>query len=185
MFAWTLDWPTDMSESLVPLAVALIAVTLLMSSLRRRQRSRAAQPVRETPLREPPEVKPPRDKFRRDMDNLLVELQELSRRISAEIDVRFSRLEKVIADADRRIAVLHRLSRDAKDGVEQLAKPMSTRPADRSVEADPRHKIVYDLADAGQSPLEIARDLGKTPGEVEVILNLRRRKAKTSNGSGN
>ena len=96
-------------------------------------------------------------------DELLVELQELSRRTSAEIDTRFAKLEAAMHDADRRIAVLNRLAR-------QVAESQPSTGAG----GDPRHTVIYELADAGFTPVEIARELGKTPGEVELILNLRR-----------
>ena len=38
---------------------------------------------------------------------------------------------------------------------------------------DPRHAQVYDLADEGLSPPEIARQLGRPSGEIELILALR------------
>src|SRR5687767_8058912 len=136
-----------------------------MSSMRRRKRkdpaiSKPARPIAGKTVSAAP--------IRRDMDLLMVELQELSRRISAEIDTRFAKLEAAIRDADRRIAVLNRLSRSAAD-----------RPDDgMKSDFDARHGVVYELADAGFSPIEIARDLGKTPGEIELILNLRKQQSK-------
>lgn len=146
-------------DQLVPLAVMALAVLILMSSVRWRQhqRQRITRP-------EPPPDPPSKAVLRRDLDELLVELQELSRRISAEIDTRFAKLEAAMHDADRRIAVLNRLARQIGEN----------QPSNGAV-GDPRHTVIYELADAGFTPVEIARDLGKTPGEVELILNLRRR----------
>ena len=39
--------------------------------------------------------------------------------------------------------------------------------------SDIRHSVVYELADAGFSTVEIAKDLGRTTGEIELILKLR------------
>jgi hypothetical protein len=157
-------------ESLVPLALALIAIFLLM----RRRPRRSDDPERSTIQRQPPAAS--KQNLRRDLDELLVELQDLSRRISADIDVRFAKLEAVIRDADRRIAVLNRLSRElaAKGG--EAPDPASDHEA--------RHAVIYELADAGFSPVEIARDLGKTPGEVELILNLRQKPDGNGHGPG-
>ncbi|HON68184.1 MAG TPA: hypothetical protein PLS23_16985, partial [Phycisphaerae bacterium] len=77
-----------------------------------------------------------------------------------------SAAESSIRDADRRIAVLNRLARELGERVPDAA-------ADGD-ENDSRYGIVYELADAGFSCVEIAKDLGKTPGEIELILNLRR-----------
>ena len=152
--------------SLVPLALVIIVIYLLMSSYRRRQRTRsnAAQEGVSPPTRSSP--MPGRGDIRRDVDALLVELQELSRRISAEIDVRFAKLEVAMRDADRRIAALNRLAHLGE-------RPQPTEPKDANEGQDIRHVIVYELADQGYSSVEIAKDLGKTPGEVELILNLR------------
>jgi hypothetical protein len=150
--------------SLVPLAVALVAVFLLMSSLRRRQQRQPQRPPK--PLRDPPAQH--RQQTQRDLEELMVELQELSRRINAEIDTRFAKLESAMRDADRRISVLNRLTRQGAGNNAQEGS---------SASADTRHAAVYELADAGFSPLDIAKDLGKTPGEIELILNLRKQAA--------
>ncbi len=149
---------------LVPLAVALIAVVFLMSSMRRHQRRQAERAAAPLPAQRPP---PAVGQIHRDLDELMVELQELSRRISAEIDTRFVKLEAAMRDADRRIAVLNRLTR-------QLGERMAAE-SNGAAGQDARHAIIYELADAGFTPVEIAKDLGRTPGEVELILNLRRK----------
>lgn len=150
------------SDGLVPLALAMIAVFFLMSSLRRKQRNRVERPAGPSAR---PAVHEPNARLQNDLNDLLVELQELSRKISAEIDTRFAKLEAAIRDADRRIAVLHRLTRAAGQ------PPSTPGPTEAS---DSRHAIVHELADTGFTPVEIARELGKTPGEVELILNLRK-----------
>lgn len=96
----------------------------------------------------------------------MVELEEFSRSVSAQIDMRFAKLETAIQDADRRITALNRLTR-------RLAE-RNGQPAPDTEAYDLRHEIVYELADAGLTPIEIARDTGKTPGEIELILNLRK-----------
>jgi hypothetical protein len=39
---------------------------------------------------------------------------------------------------------------------------------------DPLHRKVYDLADQGLTPVDIARRIEKPTGQVELILALRR-----------
>lgn len=148
---------------LVPLAVGIIAIFFLFSSLRRMQSRQSGTPS--SAPAPPARTTSNPGQMHRDLDELLVELQELSRRITAEIDTRFAKLEVAMRDADRRIAVLHRLSRQTG----QQAAAEEAAPGH-----DPRHAVIYELADAGFTPVEIARDLGRTPGEVELILNLRK-----------
>ncbi len=151
----------------VALLLSAVAGFFLLTGLRRKQRERAAAGEiagpRE-PVRLPPDLEK-KEKLRRDLETLIGELQDLSRKISAEIDTRFAKLEASIRDADRRIAVLNRLARQGCSS------------EDSSPECDEnagRYTVVYELADAGFSCVEIAKDLGKTPGEIELILNLRR-----------
>lgn len=157
-------------KQLLLIGVAIIALLFMMMSMRRWQQ-RVQRPRREhAPV---PRPQPAEQEMQRDLESLMVELQELSRKISAEIDTRFVKLEAAMRDADRRIAVLNRLVRGQEAGPVAEAPPMGEGAA--GTEIDNRHQVVYELADAGFSAVEIARDLGKTPGEVELILNLRRK----------
>jgi len=154
-------------NGLVALLLATIAAVLLLTGLRRRQRDRARDAISGP---RPPSGLPPsldgKEKLRRDLETLIGELQDLSRKIGAEIDTRYAKLEASIRDADRRIAVLSRLTRETGG--------QADGPAQESPGNDSRYAAVYELADAGFSCVEIAKDLGKTPGEIELILNLRR-----------
>lgn len=152
---------------LIALALAVIAIFFLLTGLRRRQRERWSR--EETTGPREPETSATLDskqRLRRDLESLLGELNDLARKISAEIDTRFAKLEAAMRDADRRIATLHRLTRD-------LGEKTGNAPT-QADDIDTRHAAVYEMADAGVSPIDIARDLGKTPGEIELILNLRR-----------
>jgi hypothetical protein len=158
------NWLND--AGLAPLAVAIVALILLMSPLRRRRQQQQQLRMSARPAPGPSADRHP--ELRRDVDTLLVELEELSRRISADIDMRFAKLESAIHDADRRIAALSRLARQSEQP-DRGPVPETARSA-----ADQRHAAVYELADSGLASVEIARELGKTPGEVELILNLRK-----------
>ncbi len=177
-------WLQD--SQLVPIIVLMVALVLLMSSMRRRQqliKKRQSAPLPPAPRSD---ASGSTQAIRRDLEDLLVELQDLSRRISAEIDTRFVKLESAMRDADRRIAVLNRLSRQlappypSEDGrgtagnVGEAGQPDGAQGESSRTGADLRHTVIYELADAGFTPVEIARELGRTPGEVELILNLRR-----------
>ena len=155
------------AEKLFPLFLIVIIISWLMWSARRRLQGRGHSDE-ETPIqRQPSKVQTgSKEQIRRDLESLIAELQDLSRKISAEIDTRFVKLEAAMHDADRRIATLNRLSRS-------LAEKMGDAKKERHGE-DVRYTVIYELADAGSTPVEIARELGKTPGEVELILNLRR-----------
>ena len=115
-----------------------------------------------------------------DMRELMVELQDLSRNINAQIDTRFAKLEVSIRAADERINLLERLLREAQgrqtvDTVvsgDEEAPPLSPEQPQAGLPETP-HGRIYDLADGGRNSIQIARETGKTPGEIELILSLR------------
>src|SRR5689334_19506265 len=117
----------------------------------------------------------------RQMQNLLVELSDMARQISAQLDTRTAKLELLIREADEKIAALQ-----AAGGV--LPTQSSTEPAAETsllvstppeAPIDPRHAEIYALADQGRRPTEIAQQLGRPSGEVELILALRGEAAST------
>jgi hypothetical protein len=115
----------------------------------------------------------------REMNNLLVELSQMARQVTGQLDTRSAKLEVLMQQADQRIAELKRLSepdRPAAGGDGNAAPAADGQPAEPGKSApDPRHAEVYALADAGRSLTEIARQLDRPQGEVELILALRPR----------
>jgi hypothetical protein len=108
----------------------------------------------------------------REMQNVLVELSNMSRQITAQLDTRAAKLEALIREADEKIAAMQSVP----------ASPAPTSPAwaplmdapDSRPPSDPRHAQVYALADEGRSSMEIAQQLNRPSGEIELILALRR-----------
>lgn len=112
----------------------------------------------------------------RQVEELLVELDDLARSIHARLDERLARLESLLRESDRRILELSRLSsgsddRRAMDVTLQEIDPRESLATE--IDAS-RFADVYRLADQDLSPLEIARRTGRPTGEVELILSLRR-----------
>lgn len=121
----------------------------------------------------------------RQMSNLLVELSEMARAVSAGLDTRAAKLQVLIDEADQRIAQLRGQSVAQEQHVEPQAPKAQPPPTMRIVSdgprelaaSDPHHDQVYQLADLGKSPHEIAVMMGKPRGEIELILALRPRRA--------
>ncbi|SRR5690606_13580587 len=126
----------------------------------------------------------------RDMNNLVVELSEMARQITAQLDTRSTKLEALIEEADQRIEELKRLSSAQAPASPFASSPPGPSPADPPAGAspepaaadpaptapdaiDPRHADVYALADEGLGPQDIAHRLNRPSGEVELILALR------------
>jgi len=118
----------------------------------------------------------------RQMETLLVELSEMARQLTAQLDTRAAKLESLIREADEKIAAL-KGEKAAPPPSSPLAAPAEaaaeTEPA---VDGDPRHAAVYELADAGMAAPQIAQQLSRPTGEIELILALRPRRTAASGG---
>jgi septal ring factor EnvC (AmiA/AmiB activator) len=126
----------------------------------------------------------------RDMEQLLTELERLAARLNEQLDAKHQDLQQSLAEADKRISALRILLDEAKRRLDR--GPLATTPARESGPADTfrdevespsvardqrpapdRRRRIYQLADEGLTPLQIAVQLGQPVGEVELILNLR------------
>lgn len=170
------------SWTAIAVAVATIAYVVFIRPMTRKKKDK-------DPLTRPaPDPGLARQRsVEREMGNLLVELSEMSRQMTGQLDTRAAKLEVLLREADEKIALLRSLGGGGATGgggphgvlieaklLESDAVPM--RATDESVApADPRHAEVYDLADEGQSAQDIARQTGRPRGEVELILALRGR----------
>ncbi len=185
------------------LVIAAILFTIVMLNIARRRRREGGTPKDYT--REVDSATRRSMVIKRDMEALLVELNELSRVINGQLDTRFAKLEISIADADRRIAELRSLlikagiepepASENQDGAapkisaDELPVPRLDVVVDESGESDSSdssgqqqddgldefHRTVHRMADEGRSPVEIAGLTQRAVGEVELVLHLRRR----------
>lgn len=108
-----------------------------------------------------------------DMSNLLVELSAMARQITAQLDTRSAKLELLIKDADEKIAALRAATPQASPSPFAMPALIPPKPEMREEPVDSAHSEVYALADQGRSSREIAAQLGRPDGEIELILALR------------
>jgi hypothetical protein len=98
----------------------------------------------------------------RAMGATLRDAEELAALVAEQVDRQAARLERLMAEVDERIRKLERLREEP--------------PVPRQAEAtDPMNRRIYDLADQGLPPVEIARTLNQQTGKVELVLALRQR----------
>lgn len=161
---------------IVMLVLAVAGLTIVMLSTRRRVRKSHRQSP--TSTRERFSQLQAQRETTRDLEQVMLELDQLSRQIHGRIDTKLARLEALMRDADGRIERLSELIRAAK-GESTLEitpgseDPHAVPPTPSDVE-DERHEAIYRLADSGQSTAQIAKEVDKTTGEIELILALRR-----------
>jgi flagellar biosynthesis/type III secretory pathway M-ring protein FliF/YscJ len=103
----------------------------------------------------------------RQMQNVLVEMSEMARQITAQLDTRAAKLEALIREADEKITAM-KSAATTQAPAQPFTAAVSAPPP-----PDPRHAQVYALADQGRSSREIAQQLNRPSGEIELILALR------------
>ncbi len=193
------------------LAAAVVIITFILLRRQYRRRTMGASPKQYT--REIDTATNKSVTLKRDMERLLVELNELARQINGQIDTRYAKLEQTMSDADRRIKALRVLIRAAKTELKAVLDESGSPAAadddltleslditigDEDEEPASMHTIdaadatdlssenppdaaedvnrrIYELSDQGRRAIEIAQELDRNVGEVELILNLRNR----------
>lgn len=98
------------------------------------------------------------------VEELMSDAEQLTRRLAATLDNKAARLERLIDEADRTLARLERATGASASPPGPALAPY----------ADGGHEAIYRLADAGRAPAEIARELNRPVGQIELILNLRK-----------
>lgn len=156
------------------LFAGLIVVMIVLARMRKRA---AGPPAGAAEGRRPP-ARPGEGLAREAVERLALDLEETARSVSALLDTKIHVLDKMLRDADARIARLEALSGQAAPE----ATPPPSEPED-ALEAPPRsaadetlahHARVYGLADQGLGIAQIAEETGCQRGEVELILSLRK-----------
>ncbi len=119
-----------------------------------------------------------------DAQAVSAQLVDTARRLGAQMDNKAQRLELLLQEADERIARLSE-AKDAglsaagdsvvgREGAFGGPDPGPFKPShDPPRPLDPLTQGVYELADTGRSPLEIAQQMDEQVGKVELILALR------------
>jgi len=166
---------SDPTSLMLPAGVLLITMWL-MFRLRRKRAQSLMQPTAHEQLERNRQARG----MRGDLEQVMVEVEQLARRFSAQLDAKSMHLSKLIEQADERIAELKRLEGETPPPPpppDMEAEPSQPQPRD-PLEPESESELaqsVYRLADAGNDPIEIARSLNEHVGKIELILALRER----------
>lgn len=177
------------------IAIGSVMMIFVIARMLRRQtanrRAHATEPRRQRPTPTTPAgtgATATRDRLER----LMTDAEELTRRLAAILDNKAARIEVLIEHADQRLQALEAANNaaaplaqsnipDAKQATTNLSlteppprTPIENPTATPSNALDPLHRKVYDLADEGLNPVDIARQIDRPTGQVELILALRR-----------
>jgi len=185
-----------MDQGLLSLLLVICAIAIMLVLLRRHQFRKVSN--RDVARDQMARFRDQR-RLQTSMDELLIQLEEVSRRVAAQVDTKYAVLERVIHDADERIEKLERIlgksesepdsTSEASSSSPSAAAPPDTEPTNQSnpddkrcadslepadAPLDPRSREIFELIDAGRSPIQAAEVLKMPLGEVELILNLRK-----------
>ncbi len=164
--------------------ILLVSLSLL---LRLRKKMRAGN--QRVTARENLERYKAKTEVRDDLSRVMVEVEQMARRVAAQLDAKTIAVEKLLAEADERIARLEALQHTTPTGappdippapqadtMPPAKTPARATPAADSSPTTPADELsakVYALADDGLNPSDIARKLQEHIGKVELILALR------------
>lgn len=172
--AGSVESPAD-NLAVMLIVLGVVAVGVLMSiSIRSRMANRHAD--RTSPGETLEQIRRHTDRSA-DADAAAARLIDTAQQAAAQLDVKAERLAQLIGDADERIATLQSLTLAALDAIESKPQPYLKPPvaeAASRLPADLLTRSVYELADRGASPVEIAQEIDEQVGKVELILGLRR-----------
>lgn len=177
--AFNLTELSDKANWAIPLlGVMLITMGLMMGIRKKRRRPGVSKSAREhvEELRQKQAV-------RGDLEQLMTEVEQLAKRFGAQLDAKSMHMERLLEEADHRIAELKQLQ-EARRAAEALRdtdtsslKPQTSSLNPPSPAPDPDTALkrsVCALADRGLDPVEIANQLNEHVGKIELILALRK-----------
>jgi hypothetical protein len=193
----TLGFLNSTIISFLPVIGILLIIASLVMGIRKRKRRAATAPTAREQLERTQQQQGMRD----DLQSLMVEIEQLAKRLSSQLDTKTVYLEKVISEADEKIAQLQRLRDEVEDAQSEDASagarrasiagrttaggqgqtatsqpgPRLSQPKRQAVGGAPDAltQSVYDLADQGKPASEIASELNEHIGKIELILALR------------
>ena len=166
----------------------VLSITGLFSALRKRKRA-GYRPAAGTSAREqldaarsPDPVAQRRD-HRSSMDAIGVEIEQLARRVGAQLDNKAARLETLLNEAERTISRLESATAAAKrqalpsrDLLAAVPAAAATPPRPAVPTAAERDRLTHDvhgLADQGLDAAAIAKAVDRPVGQIQLILSLR------------
>ncbi len=109
------------------------------------------------------------------MEDLIVQLHDVGRELKAQLDTKMKTLDVLIQEADKKIQSLRAVldSETAEAAAPPAAASTQSPPPAENLSLE--QSRVYQLSDAGESTVDIARQTGLQPGEIELILELRKK----------
>lgn len=157
------------------LAAATLLITLSVLSMLRKKIARRASALtpKERRANEQAQARLALDPTRRSVEELMVNAEELVRRLAAHLDNKAARIEVLLEQADAKLNQLEHSTARSTETSNPISDDRAIPSPPRTNLADPVSLDVYRLADDGLPTIEIASQLSEGVGKVELILALR------------
>ncbi len=152
----------------VLLAAAVVLLVMVVLGKSRRKAIARSREIVATPQERLAELRH-RAEHDAGIEARVAEAADQIRELTALLDTRIQTLDVLIQQADERI------ERMQPSAAQQPAAPANgAARAHETTTADGQKRAIYELADQGLTPAEIASRLDQHAGKVELILALRR-----------
>lgn len=161
------ELPPSAKWGIPVVGVLLITMSMMMGIRKKRRRFHTQGTARDRV-----EELKQKHAVRGDLEQLMVEIEQLAKRFGAQLDAKTVQMERLIDEADRKISELKQLDQARRDPY-QMQQPTPPNPQPITPD-DVLKRSVYDLAEQGHDPVEIARRLDEHVGKIELILALRK-----------
>lgn len=115
------------------------------------------------------------DKIRNELEGLFVQIEEAASSYVAKLDTKIKLAQGLLSEIERQKAEIQELLARAQRAKSGAAASRASAGDEGAGEADvrplnPLHRRVFELREKNKTPLEIAKEVGLTEGEVELIL---------------
>lgn len=112
------------------------------------------------------------DQVRDEVGRIVVELNQTTNRNITLIEDRINALSELLSKADKKIALIRREAEKQEIGARLYSELAAKRQETPKAEPAQRQEEALRLARSGANPAVIAKRLGLTLGEVELIISL-------------
>lgn len=152
--------------------ILLSGLVMVIAALMIKLRKRSKRVDREGPPREQLERVRQQSAMRGDLEHLMVEIEQLAKRLGTQLDAKTLHLEKTMREAEKVIARLESVKQTGAPDVSTPAQSVTASAFESEI--DPFTRSVCELADQGLAPKDIANQLNEHIGKVELVLALRK-----------
>ncbi|MCC7294185.1 MAG: hypothetical protein IT449_19150 [Phycisphaerales bacterium] len=178
------SWLSTAQTAILTLGLFVAGAVVISSRRRAKDRQNSPQAcVRERTRR----IEEEERRVAEDVEAVMIRLEQLARKVEAQVNEQLARLESATHAADERIRALHESVPPARSRTspspsidftvdDAVATPAAAGPG-TPAKVERRESLaqsVARLAARGKSPRQIARELSRSVGEVELALAVER-----------